>query len=289
MAAKVWFYAHSEELYIPADKPQDNHMAIYNGGIKGWWGTPDLKVEMTKRQTGDGDFPISDAAVLYASRIVTLDILVKAPTRQEYRAALEKLNRLTHAEVTLRVADAQSDTYATGHVRFAADDEQLATNRCHVTLTVTCADPRRYSWATHSGVMVPTASSNGGLIFDATGVLKTSPVSFSGSSTTQNICTLTNSGTSEAYPIIRASGNLPEGFTITDVGTGRQLSYSQPVAWAPVVLDCLSRTANINGVDVTRSLTHREWPTIPAGGSITLALSASGEGHVSAECRDTYV
>lgn len=181
MAAKVWLYAHEEELYIPSDKPRGNNMAIYKGGIKGWWGTPDLKVEMTKRETGDGDFPISDAAVLYASRVVTLDILVKAPTRQEYRAALEKLNRLTHAEVTLRVADAQSDTYATGHVHVAANDEQLAANRCHVTLTVTCADPRRRSVVLHQGVMIPTASSNGGLIFDAAGVLKTSPVSFTGS------------------------------------------------------------------------------------------------------------
>ena len=45
----------------------------------------------------------------------------------------------------------------------------------------------------------------------------------------------------------------------------------------------------INGVDVTRRLSSRHFPTVPPGGSATVSLFASGNGAVEVEVRDTYI
>jgi hypothetical protein len=42
-------------------------------------------------------------------------------------------------------------------------------------------------------------------------------------------------------------------------------------------------------VDVTRNVTQRGFPTVPAGGSITLSLSAEGIGTIEVDSRDTYI
>lgn len=140
------------------------------------------------------------------------------------------------------------------------------------------------------GTLVPSTGSGGGLVFAGTNHVLQWPLSFgAGAIRTGNVCTLTNSGTMPADVIIKASGNMPEGFAITDISTGKQLAYGQAVTWQPVVLDSRTRTASVAGVDVSRGLTSRDFPTVPAGGSITLSLAASGTGTVTAICHDTYI
>jgi hypothetical protein len=103
-----------------------------------------------------------------------------------------------------------------------------------------------------------------------------------------NVATLRNDGTSTAYPIITASGDMG-GLVLTDAATGAQLAWDGHVGAQPVVLDCLSRTASVAGVDASRLLSARGFPSVPAGGEVTLALAATGTGTVCAEWRDTYI
>lgn len=58
---------------------------------------------------------------------------------------------------------------------------------------------------------------------------------------------------------------------------------------APLVLDSLTRTATVLGVDVTRALTARDFPTVPAQGSATIAANADGTGTATITIRDTYI
>ena len=116
------------------------------------------------------------------------------------------------------------------------------------------------------------------------------PLSFgAGAIRTGNSCTLTNSGTIPADITINASGYMPGGIAVTDTSTGRQLAYGQTVTWSGLTLDSRTRTASVAGVDVSRSLTSRDFPTVPAGGSVTLSLQASGTGTLTATCHDTYI
>lgn len=116
------------------------------------------------------------------------------------------------------------------------------------------------------------------------------PLTFgAGAIRTGNVCTIHNSGTIAADVVITASGDMPQGIAITDVSTGRQLAYGWGVTWQPVTFDSSTRMATVAGVDVSRGLTSHDFPTVPAGGSITLSLAASGTGMVQVTCRDTYI
>ena len=191
--------------------------------------------------------------------------------------------------VTLRVVDETSDTRVTGHASLAVDAKdrwdphwQLA------TLTVTCPRPERLSTAVSRGVMVPeAASASRGLVWASGGLVW--PLSYGEGVASASVCTVANRGTWPAMPVITASGDMPDGFVLTDVGTGLQLAYAQPVRYQPLVLDCRTRTASVAGVDVTRGLSARAWPAVPAHGSLTLALDASGTGQVEVSCHDTYI
>ena len=55
------------------------------------------------------------------------------------------------------------------------------------------------------------------------------------------------------------------------------------------MVDCLSGTASVNGVDVTRNLTSRDMPEVAPGGTERVALVSPGVGSVSVEVRDTYI
>ena len=266
--------------------PASPGLYVSGDGIDGWDSVPDAKVQLTERQSGDGSYPIEDEAVLYSARTVTIGFGAVGKDRDEVKGYLRELSRACSRLVRLRVLDGNEDTFAVGYVEPTVDAEWSA-NRATGTVTVVCPDPRRYSQAAQTEELVPGTSSAGGLLFDDAGCMLW-PVQFGGDGSTQNTATLTNSGTSTAYPVIRAMGSFPYGLRITD-GSGGELFYAQPLSWQQLVLDCKDRTAAVNGVDLTRNLAGRDFPSIPPGGSVTLSIQSTGTGSVSVELRDTYL
>ena len=69
----------------------------------------------------------------------------------------------------------------------------------------------------------------------------------------------------------------------------RAVVAKRTLTLTPVTLDCLSRTASVAGVDASRLLSARGFPSVPAGGEVTLALTGTGTGTVAVEWRDTYI
>ena len=156
------------------------------------------------------------------------------------------------------------------------------------TLTIVCPDPRRYGTTPHRAYLSPGASA-GALAWHADAPHGLAwPLSYGGGGSGANVATLRNDGTSTAYPTITASGDM-DGLVITDTATGAQLAWDGHVGAQPVTLDCLSRTASVAGVDASRLLSARGFPSVPPGGEVTLALSATGSGTVGVEWRDTYI
>jgi len=273
---------------LDAPEPRDGLM-VTSEGIEGWWDSPDLKVTQVERVTGDGAHDVPEGEILYAARTVVLHASAVGPSRAGTLAAMDRLRACMGRSVRLRVVDETSDTYVEGHASLAVDQSgkwdphwQLA------TLTFGFPRPERLSTASRVGLMVPGAPSTQGLVWSEAGVLLW-PLSYGNAAATASVCTVANRGTYPATPVITAAGDMPDGFVLTDVATGSQLAYGQPVRWQPVVLDCRSRVATVAGVDVTRALTSRGWPSVPAGGSLTLALTASGTGQVEVSCHDTYI
>lgn len=266
----------------------DDGLAVSSDGIDGWYSTPDAKVSMTEMETGDGAHRVSQSEVLYSARTVTLGWLASGSSRASTLAAEELLLSFVHKIVRLRVVDADLDTYCDGYVQVGADDGVAHEGVMSGSLTVVCADPRRYSTQTHAIQLFPTASVSGGLFYGSGGDGLVYPLNYGASAETlQNVGTLQNDGTSTAYPTITITGPIEQNARVD--WDGGSVSYSQPVLGVPLTLDSLTRTASIAGLDVSRNLTSRGFPSIPAGGSITASLQAYGTGWATVEWRDTYI
>lgn len=267
--------------------PSGGAPGLHASGLAGWYGTPDGKWDLTERQLGDGAFAIEPSQVAYSSRTVTVDGYALGRTRAEAVSSLAPLGAMAHRLVSIAVDDGVAETYATGALT-AEVGKGVRGGAVTFTLTIVCPDPRRYGTTPHRAYLSPGASA-GALAWHADaphGLLW--PLSYGGGGAGANVATLRNEGTSTAYPVITASGDM-DGLVVTDTATGAQLAWDGHVGAQPVTLDCLSRTASVAGVDASRLLSARGFPSIPAGGEVTLALMATGTGTVEVAWRDTYI
>lgn len=264
----------------------DGAAGLFVNSLEGWWGTPSAKVELTERSSGDGAHAVTDDAVLYSARTVSIGVTAYGSGRGQVAAAMNGVLWFAHRVVDVTVDDGEAQTRASGYVEVEFDGD-VALGMHKGTLTIVCPDPRRYGTERVASI-VPTGDAGGGLLYeDGAGYLLL-PIQFAGGAPTGNSATLANEGTSTAYPIITVEGSFPAGVTITHAGG--QLAYTAPIGLgAPLVLDSLTRTASVLGVDVTRALTRRDFPAVHAGGTVTISALAEGTGTVIATVRDTYV
>lgn len=260
--------------------------AIWCETAGGWWGTPEPKVELTERSSGDGAHRVPDEAVLYASRVVTLGVVATGPGRDAVAALMDAANAMANRTVRVGVADAGGETWAEGYLSTEWGPEAWPGHQ-RGTVTIVCPDPRRYGTERVASI-VPTGDAGGGLLYDDGAGYLLLPMQFAGDAPTGNSATLANGGTSTAYPTITVEGSFPSGVTITHAGG--ELAYTAPIGpGAPLVLDSLTRTATVLGVDVTRALARRDFPVVEPGGTVTIAALADGTGTVTASVRDTYI
>ena len=266
--------------------PPGGAPGLHASGLAGWYGTPDGKWDLTERQLGDGAFAIEPSQVAYSSRTVTVDGYALGRTRAEALSSLAPLGAMAHRLVSIAVDDGVAETYATGALT-AEVGKGVRGGAVTFTLTIVCPDPRRYGTDTLSATLVPGGNADGGL--DLSEERLAWPLAWGESASSHSVATLHNAGTSTAYPTISIRGDIGD-VTMAEPATGRELSISGYIGWQPIVLDCLSRTASIGGVDVTRRLGRRDFPSIAPGGDTTLALMCSGtNGSVSIEWHDTYI
>lgn len=259
---------------------------LTDGGLRGWYGTPSAKVGLTERSSGDGAHSVPDEAILYSARTVTMEVRFEAADAARALSLRDGLAALAHRIVRVGVADALGETWAEGFLEVDCDLRR-EWHRIPATLTIVCPDPRRYGTERVASI-VPTGDAGGGLLYDEGAGYLLLPVQFAGDAPEGNSATLANGGTSTAYPTITVEGSFPSGVTISHAGG--ELAYPAPIGpGAPLVLDSLTRTVSVLGVDVTRALARRDFPVVAPGGTVTISALAEGTGTVTATVRDTYI
>ena len=256
------------------------------GTVAGWYGTPSAKVDMTEMAGGNGAFPVRDDGILYSARTVTLGICASGSTYAEMVERMDSVGALSGKMVELLIDGDDGATTATGYVQVEWDEGPMPAMDTG-TLTIVCPDPRRYGRTARSATLVPGGNASGGL--DLTDARLAFPLAWGDQAAIHCVATMHNDGTSTAYPTITIQGAISD-VALVDTSGGGELTVPGHIGWQPIVLDCLARTASIAGVDVTRRLGQRNFPSIPAGGDATIALMCEGtNGTVHVEWRDTYI
>lgn len=283
--------------------PDDDCLVLGADGIEGWLDMPDEKTTVSERGQGDGAHDVAD--VLYAIRVLTIHFTVNAHDRQGIVSLLGRVRRMcAHREVTVRVLDGGLDCTIKGRAVLASSsqygkDGWLEDN----TLTVSCERPEFLAYSPHNVQIRPCGGglpsgglAGGGLSYGTSGKGLAYPLDYglkptSGSvdMTGSNVAVLENHGTSRAYPVFTVHGSFPDGVSLVFNGSDSTLSCTQPVENIPLVLDCRSRTATMGGLDVSRTLTSRGFPVVPADGTVNIALQATGTGWVDCDVYDTFM
>ena len=264
-------------------------------GLDGWYQTPDSNVTVTARGQGDGGHDISADDILYEARCVTISYRVLAGSnRSRALSELAKLDMLVHQTVTCRVIDDGQDTCCSGGYYVRSLDQKIQNplwQNLTGDITLVFERPERLSSQAQRFQLLPSVdSAHVGLSYGANNEGLAYPLSYGvAAADARNVGLIVNEGSSRAYPTFTCQGPWPDGVQVTFPGLGLLLDYSQPVHDVPLVLDSRSRTASIGGLDVSRNLRSRGFPTVPAGGSVSVNLQSVGSGHITGETRDTYM
>lgn len=267
-------------------------LCIAKGGIEGWWSTPAAKVNVTARGQGDGGHDVSEDDISYASRTVTLHWNANASSRDALLALTDSVRRLVHRQVRMRVVDGNEDTYCSGgYMVLTQQPDYRSGSIADSTITIVFERPERLSSTPQRYQLLPSIESDHvGLSYGDSGKGLAYPLSYGKAAVdARNVCTLTNNGSSRAYPVFTVQGPWPNGVQLTFPGLNMSLDYAQAVGNVPLVLDSRSRTASIGGLDVSRNLRQRGFPIVQPGGSLAVNLQSIGNGYMSVECHDTYM
>lgn len=265
-------------------------LCLTDGQIDGWWGTPDPKWSLTERQSADGAHAVMDEMALYSARTVTFDVVAIAADRAGVKELRDGVLSMAHGLVRLRVVDESEDTFCDGLLSVKADPKWLDAS-AKMTLALTCPDPRRLATAAESATMLPaSASLTAGLSYGEGGGGLAYPLDYGrGALDARNVCSVTNHGTSTAWPVLRVSRGMADVVVrATCAGASSTLALAGTCT-SEVSIDCRTRTAETSLTDVTRRLTGAGALSVPPGESMRLALESAGTGSVTVELRDTYI
>lgn len=281
---------HTTTIYANTQYASKTSYILLNKDfVEGWYSTPDLKVTMTERGQGDGAHDITDDAIAYAARTVTVHCTAVAGSRDQVLQQLNQLLRMVHHTCTVRLVDDHTDTYITGHI--SINTESMWNNQyLPFTLTIVAARPERLAWTPYRVQLRAASTGDTGLQYGGKATGLSYPLSYGVRATdARNTAILLNRGSSRAYPVLTVNGYFDAGVIIDFPGTGAYLRYTQPVGYTPLVLDSRSRTATVGGLDVTRYLSSRGFPVVDPYSSVSAVLLSGGSGWVTCEVRDTYM
>ena len=289
MSLYAILYANGEETVLHgSDIVDDGCVYLDKDGIEGWLSTPDLKTQPVERTWGNGAHDVPEPDITYSARTLTIHLDLVSTDRTSLLALARTVSASTGRLVRFRVVDEGQDTYVDGYVRPEYGSNwfrQIMTG----ALTMVCPRPERLSWRSMDVQLFPTSSSSGGLSYGVRGLGLAYPLSYGADAgSPQSVALLRNAGSAMAYPVITVTGPMPDGVLL--VGSdGRALQWSGSVGRVPLVLDCRTQTASMGGVDVSRRLTRRGFPSIPPMGSLSVQLMSPGSGWATVSVRDTYL
>lgn len=258
---------------------------------------PGVRLNQTDKPFDDGSFRIRS---FRAARTVTIQGGTECPDRFRAVTAANTLKALfpSGTQQTMLIDDGIAIRQCTVEL---ADSPKVAFQgpvSFDFQLPLSAVDPRLYDTTLLTAVTTLPTPGATGLNWSPTASagLNWSPSASAGldwgSVSSNGTITLTNPGTAATYPKFVLTGPLAQP-VITDVATGRTLAYSDqlPTSSDFLVIDCnpFTRTVALQGItDRFPLMSSAQWMEIPAGGSLTVALSGVGSGQLQASWRPAY-
>lgn len=174
--------------------------------------------------------------------------------------------------VMITVTDALGPTSRTGLV-IDVDPEWMPDANFTFSLVIASPDPRRYGTLREGATGLPSASS--GLVWPLGSGSKFWDW---GSAGDVGRVAVANDGNTTTFPVmlIGAGGDLPGGFFITEVETGREITFAGATGGGEVRIDNRTRRITINGGDVTGEATRKEWFAVPPETAYTYQFGTLG-------------
>lgn len=253
--------------------------------ISGWYSSPDLKVSSTPRQSGNGNFGHREQDILYESRTVIANIICQGGRKLAVDYA-QWLSEFLGKMVRFTVHDYDHETWVTGYCSLTFDSAHYE-DAIPGTVTVVCDDPRRYGSEIHTVYAYAASGGSGGLQYEADspqGLIF--PLNYGNVSVASTTCSLQNNGASYMYPTIRYYGNGRDCRIL--MSNGQEVRY-RGLGGQPVLFDCLNHSATINGVDVTRYVSCRQWPKIAPNSEMVFSIVSDSGDYLQITGFDTYL
>lgn len=276
------------DLELTADPTPEVDWALVK--VEGWYESSELSAPTQRRARSHGSFGQQGWA---GGKTISVNGEVRSKDRVLLTDAMEKISA-TLADGsfgTMAVYDADmgyrwAPVQRIGQPSFEQDEEL---NVVKFQLQFNAPDAYRYGQTSSASVGF-AASSGSGMVFDLFpgGVMDFGPLPDFG------IVSVQNPGTAAAAPVFSVSGPSPSGgFTITDVASGRTITYLGVVPDGSVLtLDASTGAVVLDGVaDRFGDAVVSAWPVVPAQSSrefLFEPLSSATAAELSVAVLATY-
>lgn len=235
-----------------------------NDTLDAWYAFPGAESKIAKRPNSHGAFGLGQIFAKEARPIVSgqyygADAASALVARQRL-AALFSDGR----SVTMRVTDELGATTRTVWLLEASTSFRYDFAHFPFDLSLVAPDPRRYGATVADSEGMPSAGS--GLEWDL-GTAGSGLYFEWGSAGVLGQVEFTNTGTVPTLPRIEVggAGAFDAGFRITEVETGRELTFERTTNLGEVIVfDSRTQRASLASGDVTAFLSSRDWFAIPA-------------------------
>lgn len=237
-----------------------------------WDGVPGYRGDSDPIPGANGSYRRTN--IVRLSRAISVNAAIVTDSPEEFIAVRRRVETLpTQGEMRVDMGDG----YWSRHVEIEAIKipDARAGAEVEFTIDLTAPDPVRY----RDPVMVGPV----GLPVQVGGLVLPAAPPWDLGMSARPVGTVVNDGSVPVLPRVTVTGS---GGGLTVFGGPRRLEFG-PFS-GTLVMDARERRAWLNGVDVTRSLLRRDWPTVPAGVSHDFyfdAVDASPETALSVEYR----
>lgn len=252
---------------------------VYNNAtLDAWYEQADADVDIDKRPNAHGAFNLGQVFLEEHRPVISGQFYGR--TREEALIARNRLSALLNDgnPVTIRVTDELGTT--TRRATLISRKATFKHDFTHVPfdLVFVAPDPRRYAESETVGTGMPSAGS--GLVWP----LGTAPSGLYFDWGTEGVLgqvAFENTGEAATFPRIEVggAGSFGAGFRITEIETGRELTYTRSTVTGDVIVfDSRTQRATTSngGGDVTGAMTSRDWFSIPAGATYRYQINPLG-------------
>lgn len=236
--------------------------------LNGWDDLPDSKSDVEERPDSHGAF--GQGEILRAAKVPEVRGFYVGSSSADVQAKRKMLKEIIAQDsFRVTVTDDLESAWATVSTG-SADIDRGAHSVFEFAIDFVQVDPRTYTTQVDDSTGLPVAG--GGLTWPVSWPVSWGVVGDLGRVEFVNV------GTASSWPVFSVWGGLPEGFTLAEVGTGREIRFDGPIPEGHYLLvNPRTGLALLDGVeDRSGMLSRSDWWSVPAGGSSEVQFTSNG-------------